>query len=131
MWSHFGKPDYGLHRFDLTEEGADVAESVMPPVFEEPSRFRRHLRLADRQRAPNIHMLTDLVDDRSDVVLLVLRRESLTFVEDQLFLFRSLFSLLRFGNRRNEFCPSAGIEDALGWLSGRVQLPMLLGVLVR
>ncbi len=38
--SDLGEPDGGFNRFHLTEERADTAELVMPPMLEETLRFR-------------------------------------------------------------------------------------------
>ena len=53
---HLGEPDHGLHRLDLTEEGADAGEFVVSPVLKQPRGFRRHpprARVADA--APLVH----------------------------------------------------------------------------
>ena len=36
----FGKPDGGLDRFDLAEEGADALERMVAPMLEQAGRFR-------------------------------------------------------------------------------------------
>ena len=42
LWRDLGEPDQGLDRFQLAEEGPDVAEGVMAPVAQQPSCFRGH-----------------------------------------------------------------------------------------
>ena len=67
-----GQPDGRFHRLDLAEERANVAELVMPPVLEQACRLWRNLPLGGiRQGPPLVHVLTQLVDDRGGVVLLL------------------------------------------------------------
>ena len=40
---NLGQPDRGFDGLDLTEEGTDAAEVVMPPMLEQASGFRRDL----------------------------------------------------------------------------------------
>ena len=50
-----GQPDRGLRRFDLAEEGPDVAEAVAAPVLQEPSRLGGYPPPAGvRNRTPRI-----------------------------------------------------------------------------
>ena len=79
-----GQPDRGFHRLHLAEERADAAELVMAPVLKQAGRLRRDLPLIGiGQGPPCVHMTADLIDDRSGIVLLLLGRKPLAFVEDK------------------------------------------------
>ena len=126
-----GQPDRRLDRLDLAEERADAAELVVPPVLEQPGGFRRHLPLVGiGQGPPRVHMSPDLVDDRGRVVLLLLGREALPFVEDKALSAPQLLALLRLRDRRDELGTAPGVDDLLGGLAGLVQLPVPRRVLV-
>ena len=126
-----GQPDRRFHRFDLAEERADAAELVMPPMLEQPGRLRRDLPLAGiGQGAPRVHVAAHLVDDRGRVVLLLLGREPLAFVEDDFLLRGDLLALLRLRDRRDELGPPAVFDDLLRRLPVLVQLPMPLRAFV-
>jgi hypothetical protein len=79
---HLGQPDRGLHRLDLTEEGADAGELMMAPVLKQSCRLRRHSpRARVLDAAPLVHAVAQLVDDRVRVVLLLGGRDACAFVE--------------------------------------------------
>ena len=119
-----GQPDRGFDRLDLAEERADAAELVMPPVLQEPRRFRRDLPLIGiGQRPPRVDVAADFVDDRSRVVLLLLRRKPLAFVEHESRL-RGGFALLRLRDRRDEFGAAPALDDLLRRLPRLIELPM-------
>ena len=102
-----GEPDRGFDRLDLAEERADAAELVMPPVLKEPGRFRRDLPLIGIGQAPPcVHMAAHFVDDRGGIVLLLLGRKPLAFVEDESRLCGG-FALLRLWDRRDELGAAA------------------------
>ena len=68
---NLGQPDGRFSRFDLAEKGPNTAETVVPPVLEQPCRLRRNLPLVRiREGAPRVHVVAYLVDDRGRVVLL-------------------------------------------------------------
>jgi hypothetical protein len=108
-----------------------LRELVVAPVLEQARGLRAHLPLARRELAPGVHVLAHLVDDPGLVVLLLLGREPLAFVEDHLGLLRAALALLRPGNRSDERHAPALVEDAVGRLPVRVQLPVDGRVLVR
>ena len=61
--SDLGQPDERLGRFDLTEEGPEFAEAVMPPALEQAGGLRGHSPSARlRLRAPVIDLAADAVD---------------------------------------------------------------------
>ena len=121
-----GQPDGGLDRLDLAEERTDAAELVMPPVLEEARRLRRHLPLVRiGQGTPRVHVAADLVDDRGRVVLLLLGRKPLAFVEYESLLCRGL-ALLRLRDRRDEFAPRR-VSMICWWAARLVELPMPRG----
>ena len=128
--SHLGQPDRGLHRFDLAEEGPDIAEPVAAPVLEEPRRLGRHPpRGRVRQFAPPIHAVAHAADEGRQVVLLGAGLERLRGgVEDDLGL--SFLLLLGFGDRRDERHLAPLGNDPVRRLAGLVELPVLRGVLV-
>jgi hypothetical protein len=70
--SNLGQPDCGLDGLDLTEEGAQALEFMMPSVVKQPGGFGRDLPLGRvRQFPPGIYILADFIDNRrSDVFLL-------------------------------------------------------------
>ena len=73
-----GQPDSRLYRFDLAEEGPDVAEVVAAPVPEEPRRLGRHSpRGRIGQLPPAVHAKADAADERGPVVLLIVGFERL------------------------------------------------------
>src|SRR5262249_16890910 len=111
----FGQPDRGFRGLDLTEERTYPAEFMMAPMLEETGSLRRYLPLGWAQRAPRVDMTADLVDDRGRIVLLLLGRKALAFVENKSRLRRG-FALLRLGDRRNEFGAASIFDDALGRL---------------
>ena len=126
-----GQPDGGFDRFDLAEERADAAELVMSPVLKQPRGFRRDLPLIGiGQGAPCIHMAAHFVDDRGGVVLLLLGRKTLAFVEDELLLLRARLALLRLWDRRDELRTAARFDDLLRRLPSVIKLPMPRRVLV-
>ena len=131
---YFRKPDGRLGSFDLTEEWAKAAELVMSPMLQQPGRLRRHVPVIwIRECSPLFDMLSNLIDDRRRVVLLLFGRESFAFIEDEFFVFVGLLFLTFFGlwDRRNEFGPSPSRDDLLRWLPGLIQLPVLRGIAIR
>lgn len=80
-----GQPDRGLRRFDLAEEGPNVAEAMplaararlmATPVLQEPGRFRRDAPAARVwNRPPRIDPAPQLVDHLHELVLLTFRLE--------------------------------------------------------
>lgn len=58
-------------------------------------------------------------------------RKPLALVKDHLLLARRSFALLRLGNRGDKFRTAAGLDNLLGRLPGRVQLPMPMGAVIR
>ena len=130
---HLGEPDDGLYRFDLAEERTDVAESVAPPVLQQPSSLRRHLPPARvRDVAPPVHLSTNGVDEGRMLVPLSLGGKAPAFVEqDRGLLFRLSPFLPGLWNGRDELGGPSTPDDLLGRLPVLVQLPMARRVLVR
>ena len=127
-WRDLGQPDRGLRRFDLAEEGPDVAEAVAAPVLQEPSRLGSHPPPAGiRNRSPRIDPAPQLVDDLHQLVLLTLLLQRLRRrVEDHLV----LATLLRPRDRRDERDTAAAVEDLARGLAALVELPVPRRVLV-
>jgi hypothetical protein len=122
---HLGQPDGGLDRLNLAEEGADALERVVSPMLEQPCRLRRHLPLARIwQVAPVGDVLADFIDDRGRVVLLLGGRNILRTAQDHLLLVLRQAALLRLRHRRDELGAAPALDDAVGRLVVRVQLPM-------
>ena len=130
LWSHFRQPDRRLDGLDLTEERPGTLERVVSPMVQEARGFRGDSP-ATRvwQSAPLVYMTSELVDDRCRIVLLLLGREPLAFVEDEL---RLLYvaALLRLRDRRDELGAAASLDDLLRRLALVVELPVAGGVLV-
>src|SRR5687768_13530879 len=74
-------------------------------------------------------MRPELIDDRRGIVLLLLTRDPLFILKENLFLPLLLFLRLRDG--RDVFRGAAVLHDAVCWLSRFIELPVLLRVLVR
>ena len=123
-----GQPDSGLCRFDLAEEGADVAEPVVAPMLQEPSRLGSHPPPARvRNRPPRIDLAPESVDDLHQLVLLAVRLQCLRrLVEVHL----ALSALLGLRNRGDERDAAAAIEDAARGLAALVEFPVTRRVLV-
>src|SRR5437899_1791630 len=96
MRRDFGEPDRRFHCFDLAEERSHAAELVMSPVLEQSCRLGRDLPLACRQIAPCVDLRANLIDDRREVVRLLLRRKALALVKVK-FLLTAPTALLRLG----------------------------------
>jgi hypothetical protein len=67
-------------------------------------------------------MSADFIDDRGGVVLLLLGREPLAFVEDKSCLCGSL-ALLRLWDRRDEFGTASIVDDLLRGLPRLIEFP--------
>ena len=130
MRRDFGEPDRRFNRLDLTEERPDAAELVMPPVVQESCGLRRHLPLASRQIAPGVDLRANFVDDRGEVVCLLLGRQAFAFIEVKLLL-AAPAPLLRLGYGRDELSPATPVDQMPGRLPRLVEFPMLMRVLVR
>ena len=132
LGNDLGQPDCSFHRFDLTEEGPDTAEFVMPPMLEQAGGFRRDAPVVGvLDAAPLVHLLTNRVDHgRGFFVFLGLSGESGVIVEQQRGLYRLTFALLRLGNRGDELRSAAPLNDLLSRLTLRVKFPVLRRVTV-
>ena len=76
------QPDRSFNRLDLTKERTNAAEVVVPPVLEQPRRFRSHTPVIRvRQVAPLVNLVAKLIDDGRGIVLLLFGREPLSFVK--------------------------------------------------
>ena len=125
LWANLGQPNDRLGCLDLAKERADARETVVPPVLKEARRLGRDLPLTlIGQGAPLIYVPAQLVDDRSRVILLVLRGKPFSFVEDDFLLFTRSFAFLGLGNGGDELGPAAIFDDFLSGLTLGVQLPM-------
>jgi hypothetical protein len=88
--SNLGEPDDGLYRLQLTEKQSDPAERVMPPVLKETGPFKRNVLVARvRPASPLVHGTAETVYCGRGIVLLILGRKPLTFVENGPLLFDS------------------------------------------
>jgi len=84
---NLGQPDCCFDCFQLTEEGSDTAELVMPPVLEQACGFGGYAPVVRaRYGAPLIDLLAHAIDDGRVDVLLVSRRKTFAFIEQQRFL---------------------------------------------
>src|SRR5690606_4117488 len=127
---NLGQPDDGLDRFHLAEERPHGAEAVVAPMLEKPRRLGGYTPLALGQAAPRVYRAADLIDDRRELVLLLLGRKALAFVEAQLRLRSSACPLFRLRDRRDERNLAALLDDPLGRLTVLVELPVAARVLV-
>src|SRR6266581_5474685 len=110
MRRDFGEPDRRFDRLDLTEEWSDAAELVMSPMVEEPCGLWRHLPLALGQIAPGVDLPANFIDDRGEVVRLLLGRKAFALVEVQLLLMTTA-SLFRLRDRRDELGPPPSVDQ--------------------
>src|SRR5207249_2360996 len=107
-----GEPDRCLYRLHLAEERADIAERVMAPVLKETGGLRHDQPLTGTgQGTPGVHMTAHFVDDRSGVVLLLLRGQPLAFIENEGLLCGGFLVLLGFRDRRDEGGAAARLDD--------------------
>jgi hypothetical protein len=130
--SDLGEPNHGLDRLNLAEERAQILESVMPPVLQQPRRLRRHLPLIRvRQAAPVVDIAADLVDEPRNVVLLLGRRESVVDAEAQFCLSRRATPPLWQRDRRDQVTTPSRFNDAIGRLAVGIEVPMPGGIGIR
>ena len=96
----------------------------MPPVLQQPRVSGVTCQSAGfGQLTPLVHMMAKLVDYRSRVVLLFLGRK---LVENQRGLLPALL-LLRLGNRSDELCTAASLDNLLRGLPVGIEFPMRVG----
>jgi len=120
------QPNRSLDCFDLAEEGTEAAKRVMSPVLQEACRFGRDVPLIGmRQGPPGIHIGAHFINDRSWIVLLTLRRQSLPFVKYDLLLDNTL-ALLRFWDRGDELGAPTSLNDSLCRLPILIELPVIV-----
>ena len=131
-WRHLGQPDDGFRCLHLAEEGANVAELVMPPMLEKARRLRRHLPVAGIwQHPPPVHMPPHLVDILGGrIILLLLGRKPLAFVEDDGLLALWALPFLRLWDRCNELRPAAALNNPLCRLSACIEFPVSSRILI-
>jgi len=80
---HFRKPDSNFDGFDLTKERPETIELVMAPVLKKADGFRRNMPVIGiLQLTPLVYMKSQIIDDRSGIVLLFRGGEPLAFIED-------------------------------------------------
>ena len=127
---NLGQPDDRLDGFDLTEEGPDIAETVMPPMLQELGGLRRDAPLARvRQPSPGINAATKVVDDVRQIILLTFRLDlSGSLVEHDLALGLLVFS--RLGDGRDERDGAPFRNAPVCRLAVLIQFPVLRWVLV-
>jgi hypothetical protein len=76
------QPNGSLDRLDLAKELSDSAVFAVPPVLQKLSGFRGHLPLRRiRQGTPCVYIAANFINDRGRIVLLLLGRKSLPFLE--------------------------------------------------
>ena len=129
---NLGKPDESFHSLNLAEEGAIVAEVVLPPVQEQPGGLRCNPPVVGAGNGPPlVNMPANLVHGGSDVVLLLLGGQAQSFVDDKLLLSApGPPPLSGFGDGSHEFGPPAAFDDPLSRLALFIQLPVLGGICV-
>ncbi len=99
----------------------------MPPVLEQAGRFRGDLQLVGvGQGPPAVHMFTDFVDERGQVVLLLLIGQTFSFINDKGKLLLGGLLLLWLWNGSDELGFTPGFHDALRWLTGCIKFPVSL-----
>ena len=126
---NLGQPDHGLHRFDLTEERADVAELVVPPVFQEPRGLRGDPPLGAGQLAPLVHAVAHALYHPHQLILLsVFVGRPAGIIETQFGLVQAL--LAGGGDRGDERDTPAPVDDAVGGLPVLIEFPVPRRVLV-
>ena len=128
---NLGQPDGSLDGLYLAEERPHAAESVMTPVLQQAGSLRGDApvgRIWDL--APTVHLVADTVDDRGVGVLLLLGRQPLALIKDEVRLFGLALLLPRGRDRSYELSRAAAINDLLRRLAARVELPMSSGVVV-
>ena len=104
-------------RFDLTEERADVAELVVPPVVEQPRGLGGDPPLGAGQPAPFADAVAHALDHPHQLVLLsVLVRCAVSIIETQLGLLQAL--LAGGGDRGDECNAPAAVDDTVGGAGG-------------
>ena len=128
----FGEPDQRFDRLDLAEEGPKAAEAVVAPVPQQAGRLRGDAPMARvRQRPPPVHVATELVDDGRRIVLLGLRGNPGAIPELQRVLGAGGLAFPGLRDGGDELGPPAPVDEPVGRLPLRVELPMAGGVLVR
>ena len=107
-----GQPDRGLYGFDLTEKRADAAELCVASAAVAGQFPGSPATAPDWAVRARFDVTSNLIDDRSRIVLLLFGRQPLAFVEDDLLL-RAGLVFLRLRDRRDEFGAAASLEDLL------------------
>lgn len=109
----------------------DTLKFVLAPVLEQARRFRRNKPIVGAgELPPLVDLPTKVVNDRGRVVKLLLGRKARTLIEDDRFLCFGTLSFLWFGNGGNELSLAAILDDLLGRLPMRIQLPVAGRVLI-
>ena len=128
----FREPDGDLDSFDPAEEGADVAERMGTPVFEETFGFGGDLPIFRvGPSAPAVDVNAELVDDSGGLFVLLLGGgETGAFVEREALLLGFSFLPARFRDRSDEFGFTAGVDRFPGRLAGLVEFPVAERVIV-
>ena len=123
--SDLGEPYGGFNRLHLAEEGSDIAELVLAPMLQQAGGFGRDLPLMGmRQAAPLLDLLPHGIDHGRMVVLLGRRGQPLAFVEHELLLGVRPCALPGLGNRRDECCAAAALDNLLCRLTLVIKLPV-------
>ena len=131
MRGHLGQPDDGFRSLHLAEEWAVTTELVVPPVLQQPRRLRRHVPLVRiREAPPQVNPLSELVNDRGRVILLLLGGEALVCLEGQVPLALASPAFLWLGDRRDELRPPASRDQRVGRLAIPIEFPVLSRVVV-
>ena len=128
---HFREPDSRLHGLDLAEEGADTAEGMVPPVFQQPSCLRRYAPVRLRQRPPSCELLPQTVDQCSQFVLLVGRCKRFAVGIERELRLRPASGLPWFRYRGNEGHTTPTLADLVGGLPAFVENPVPSGHFIR
>jgi len=103
----------------------------MSPVLQQSGGFRGDVPLVGvGQCPPGINVLANLIDDGSQVVLLLLGGKLMPFIKHHFILLYSLGAFFWLGDGGDKLGTPALIHNALGGLAVRVQLPMPLWIVV-
>lgn len=129
---NFRQPDDCLHCLNLTEKRPDARKIVVAPVLQEPGRGRCHPpRVRLLNLTPAIDVVAQFVDNRRRIVLLLLRGQSQTFIEDHSLLLTGTSLLLWLRNRSEKLYRPPTVQNPLSRLAMFIQFPVPRRVFIR